>query len=145
VTQGAFLVMTASRVPDVAAAVLDFVSEAVRGPAAFKAACQAFANHPSSKGLQAGFLSPILNALRPEDYRIVNRKTRVVLKEFIGEEYSRGIIKYPDSNEAAGRLVAAIRELRQSGRVADALDCDLADAFFPRRRREGIVTPRRQR
>jgi 5-methylcytosine-specific restriction protein B len=115
--------------PDVAAAVLDFVSEAVRNPDRLKLACQAFANNASSKGMQSGFLSPILNALRPEDYRIVNSKTLKVLKEFIGENHSQKIIEYPESNEAAGRFVAAVREFAPSGLLADALDCDVADAF----------------
>ncbi len=50
-------------------------------PEQLSEACEAFATSDFATGLQTGSLSPILNALRPDDFAIVSNKTHKVLKE----------------------------------------------------------------
>ena len=65
---------------------------------------------PYSKGFQTGMLTPILNALRLEDFAIVNNKSRAVINHFSGKEFTQNILDYPASNDACHRLIMEFSE-----------------------------------
>ena len=56
-------------------------------PEKLSEACAEFARLPYVKGFQTGMLTPILNALRPEDYLLVNYKSRRTINYFSGVSY----------------------------------------------------------
>src|SRR6266567_653967 len=53
--------------PKIAQAILGFVQRCAGDPSQLSAACAEFATLPFVKGLQTGMLTPILNALRPDE------------------------------------------------------------------------------
>jgi hypothetical protein len=50
-------------------------------------ACAELARLPCVKGFQAGILTPILNALRPEAYLLVDHESRQTINYFSGSTY----------------------------------------------------------
>jgi len=61
--------------PKVADAILEFISRCVDDPASLPAICRDFDDLPYTTGFQTGLLTPILNALRPDEFIIVNSKS----------------------------------------------------------------------
>lgn len=94
--------------PKVAASILELVRAGVERPEEFPEACRKFAASPHTNGLQPTYISPILNALRPDLYSIANMKPRVVLGWLTGEKFSDRLADYPEFNR---RLRRAVDEL----------------------------------
>jgi 5-methylcytosine-specific restriction protein B len=115
--------------PRVADALLTFVRRCVEAPHELADACAEFAALPYTKGFQAGTLSPILNALRPEDFVVINAKSRLVVNYFAGTAYRQTLADYPDANATALALIDARRAEMHTLDVTDASDGDLFDMF----------------
>ncbi len=116
--------------PKVAAAVLRFVRRSVEDPSQLADACAEFSALPYSKGLQMGFLSPALNALRPEEFLIVNGKTRQVINYFAGTSYRNSLTEYPAINGAGHSLIEEfVSGVDKDKAPGSARDSDLFDVF----------------
>jgi 5-methylcytosine-specific restriction protein B len=70
--------------PSIADAILRFLQRCNEDPEQLFEACSEFAQLPYVKGFQTGMLTPILNALRPEDYLLINYKPRQTINYFSG-------------------------------------------------------------
>jgi hypothetical protein len=115
--------------PKIARAILGFVQRCVGDPSQLPAACAEFAALPFAKGLQTGMLTPILNAVRPDDFLLVNTKSRKVINYFGGTEFSLGLRDYPHTNAAGKEL---LREFAAKMKLASELNmraCDVFDMF----------------
>ncbi|HNT75330.1 MAG TPA: AAA family ATPase [Anaerolineae bacterium] len=115
--------------PQVAQALLDFVWRCTADPAALPAACRDFAARPYAKGFQSGTLSPILNALRPECFAILNAKSRRVVAYFTGREYDPDLSDYADLNAATLALIEAYADILRVPDQSNARPGDLFDMF----------------
>jgi hypothetical protein len=71
-------------------------------------ACEAFLAQPGGKGFTSGMLSPILNALKPDDFVVVNASGRAVLNHFWGCSLSASLADYAMGNRSAHALLAAL-------------------------------------
>ena len=91
--------------PVVAAAILHFVRQAVDEPKGLIAACQTFRLLPYTTGFQSGILSPILNALRPDQYLLFNQHVRRTLNYFTDSAFTQSLTDYPAANTALQRLL----------------------------------------
>ncbi len=113
----------------VALAILGFVRRCVEDPAQLEAACTEFAASPDSRGFQSGILSPILNALKPDDFILLNRKSRRTINYFLDESYETNLVDYPAANAAGKELIEQVSDdIRQAG-LPEARDADLFDMF----------------
>jgi len=113
--------------PQVARLLLDFFVECDDNPAALEGACQRFSESPFSKGFQTGMVTPFLNALRPDDYTLINNKSRRLVNYFMEAAFKQPLSGYPGTNAAARRLVNAIPQsilaiLPPNGHPTDILD-----------------------
>lgn len=90
--------------PHVAQAILDFVLRCAHDPEELSAACAEFTNLPYSKGFQAGMLTPILNALAPDEFALVNGKPVTVLNYLTESTTKTTLIDYPVVNEQLHHL-----------------------------------------
>lgn len=79
--------------------IFDFVNNCVENPDSLSINCQNFYRSQHSKGLQTGFITPILNALKPDNFILINNKSRVVINYFLGAKYSQKLIDYPAINK----------------------------------------------
>lgn len=86
--------------PKVAASIFELVRTGVEEPERFADACREFSEEPWTKGLQAAYLSPILNALRPDLYSVVNKKPLSVSAWLTGVSMTNRnqIARYPEVN-----------------------------------------------
>ncbi len=112
--------------PELANRILQFVRSVTENPKTLITACEEFSSH--TKGMQSAFLSPILNALRPSEFLIVNSKTLKTLDGLAGTRFDAKLNSYPRSNEAQRRLIDKFHDDFAS--VGDAfLPSDAFDAF----------------
>ncbi len=120
--------------PQAALALLGFIRRCNEHAEELEVACVEFSHSPySAVGVQTGKLTPILNALRPDDFLIINAKPRQVINYFAGRSYGTSIADYPALNRAGRELVAdaseeMAEELRRAG-APEMRDTDCLDTF----------------
>jgi hypothetical protein len=115
--------------PVIADAILDFLHWCNEDPELLSEACSEFASLPYVKGFQTGMLTPILNALRPDDYLLINYKPRQTINYFSGESYGLNLTDYPSINGTGRRLIEEFAgEMDQHGAPALS-DADRFDMF----------------
>ena len=112
---------------DVAAAILTLVKQCNDDPESLATACQAFADNPASKGFQQGMLSPILNALRPDDFLLINNKSRRVVSYFGQQSLGQSLTEYPAVNDFEQRLITEMEPTMTS--TATQLKVSPSDVF----------------
>lgn len=119
----------ASDWPEVAKLILGFVQRVTDDPTTLVAECSAFRDSQYSKGFQAGLLSPILNAVRPDAFSVVNSKTKRTLKALAGLECYTRLKAYPASNALVQAVVAQLAEDLPSAQIDGVLPGDVFDSF----------------
>ncbi len=100
--------------PAIAAALLGFVRQATADPTHLDAACTTWAALPYTTGFQSGLLTPILNALRPIEFAILNNHTRAALNYFTGNHYTQALVDYPAANASLQELLATVAAMVES-------------------------------
>lgn len=113
--------------PEIAKAILGFLRACADDPSALAGACAEFSANTLSKGFQQGMLSPALNAIRPDDYLLINNKSRRVLEYFSGQSFGQNLVEYPAVNAFELALVAELHAGIAGG--AEELGLRPADAF----------------
>lgn len=91
--------------PSISDSILNLVERCTENPNLAGEACKEFGESTLSKGFQAGFVTPILNALKPDDFVLFNNKTREVWNYFLDEKFSRSIAEYPRANEIIKKVI----------------------------------------
>jgi hypothetical protein len=114
---------------EVADLILDFFIRCDEHPDQLPVACEEFSASPYSKGFQAGTLSPILNALRPDRFVLINKKSRLVLNYFTDKVYTQNLRDYPKANSTAQALIGDVAEDLQNLSNRNMLAVDLYDMF----------------
>jgi len=115
--------------PNVAKAILRFISACVDNPSALASEAKEFSDNPLTTGFQTGLLSPILNAIRPDDFLILNNKSRRVVNYFTGNNFKQPLINYSDANAAELSLVDSVAADMQHLSGSKARSSDLFDMF----------------
>lgn len=92
--------------PKVASAILTLLVKCADNPSSLLSACNEFAALPYTTGFQTGMLTPILNALRPSDFAIINNKSRRVLNYLTSSAFKQRLLDYPAANSAIRELIA---------------------------------------
>jgi hypothetical protein len=95
---------------EVADAILGFVIRCDEHPEQLSDACKEFSASSYSKGFQTGTLTPILNALNPDKFVLINNKSRRVLNYFTNRSYVQSLREYPKANHAALSLLKDVAE-----------------------------------
>jgi 5-methylcytosine-specific restriction enzyme B len=114
--------------PKISKAILEFIQRCLADPSQLSEACNEFSNLPYSKGFQTGMLTPILNALRPDDYVLINNKSRQVLNYFTDNNFDLSLKIIP-INTTAQSLISEIQDDLRKSNLPDVLDADLFDMF----------------
>ena len=78
--------------------IYDFVDNCIKNPSNLKQECESFLNNPITKGMQAGFLSPILNALDPEHFILINSKPTLLINYLAGTSFTTNLKDYSEFN-----------------------------------------------
>lgn len=96
--------------PQISRAILDFVRRCNDNPEDLQAACDHFTALPYATGFQCAMLTPILNALRPDDFLLINNKPRLTVNYFLGESFGQNLTEYPAINAAGRKLISALAD-----------------------------------
>jgi len=114
----------------IAKAIFNFVQRCVTDPTELKDACLEFSSLSYSKGFQIGMLTPILNALRSDEFLLVNKKPWRVINHFENTSYNALLTGYPQINAGLREMIQAIApEMRQICPDVALDDDDLFDMF----------------
>ncbi len=103
----------------VAEAIVDFVERAVDDPNALEAACREFDALPWSTGFQTGMLTPLLNALSPDHFLLVNNKSRRLINYLAGTKLSHKLLDYPELNRTGKILIEHLADLLESAPASE--------------------------
>jgi hypothetical protein len=115
--------------PKIAAAILKFVEHSAKDPSSLEASCKEFVSLPYTRGLQTGILTPILNALRKDDYIIINNKSRTVINFFSEQSFKQRLLDYPVVNASGRKLIAEMKDFMLDQSKIEARPEDLFDMF----------------
>lgn len=115
--------------PKVATAVLSFLLRCAETPSEIDSACREFVSQPYTTGLQTGMLTPMLNALRPDEFLIINNKSRRIINYFVGSSFRQQLTDYPAANAAGRGLIAELQDRMRDLSQSDARPADLFDMF----------------
>jgi 5-methylcytosine-specific restriction protein B len=109
--------------------IFDFVTRCNNHPNQLSAACNEFSKKEYTLGLPTEMLTPILNALRPDDFLWINKKSRQVINYFANTSYEQKLTDYPTANVTGNKLIKELaKEMHQPG-VPALPDDDLFDMF----------------
>lgn len=110
-------------------AIFNFVCQCNNYPNQLVEACKEFSKLDYSKGFQTGMLTPILNAIRSNEFLLINNKSLKVINYFTGKSHSRKLTDYPVINATGKTLIAELGpNMRQTG-IPSMRDDDLFDMF----------------
>jgi MoxR-like ATPase len=115
--------------PQVAHAIWQLVRRCYEVPDQFAVACAEFQENPITKGFQAGTITPILNALRPDDFLLINRKSRFVINGLAETNYGQKLKDYAAINAMGKALIQELSEVIQQPDRPNLRDSDLFDLF----------------
>ena len=115
--------------PAIAEAILGFVQRCNEDPQQLAEACAEFAQLPYVKGFQNGDAHADPQALRPEDYLLVNHESRQTINYFSGESYGLNLTDYPEINLAGWRLIEEFAEEMDQPGAPELSDADRFDMF----------------
>ncbi len=112
--------------PAIARMIFEFLRACQNQPDRFQELCTDIARNPLSKGIKAAFFSPILNALDPDRFRIVNKKPLALIEWVSAAGFRSGMAEYPAVNgslrELATELTQELNKAAPGLPPADALD-----------------------
>ena len=115
--------------PGIARALLSFVEGSIESPDRLEDHCQALLLSPAGTGFQSAMLTPVLSALDPEHFLLINNKSRLVINYLAGTALSRVIGEYPKTNEVGWKLIDEIPGLEAVARQASILIPQVFDMF----------------
>jgi len=94
--------------PQITWSILETVRRCVDHSGDLATACRDFSQSSFSKGFQSGTLSPILNALNPKEFLLINNRIRAVLNYFGDTNFSQSLTDYAAANAALHALLGQI-------------------------------------
>lgn len=115
--------------PAVAREVMRFLRTAVADPEKLEEASREFVASPHTKGMQTAFMSPMLNALRPDDFLLINSKPREAINYFAGLRFGNSLEEYAGLNRAGRELIVTAEPVLQEVGGTEARPEDVFDQF----------------
>lgn len=109
--------------------LFDFVRRCEEEPAELWQACEEFASLPGAAAFECGMLSPILNALRPDEFLLVNANGRAMLNHWAGGAFATKLADYPPANARSRAMLQELCAVSLPPRLAGTRPGDLFEAF----------------
>ncbi|WP_419655993.1 conserved uncharacterized protein, UPF0310 [Desulfosarcina variabilis str. Montpellier] len=115
--------------PEIANAIFRFVSHCVDDPKSLELECKAFIENPKTKGMQSGFLSPVLNALDPDHFIVINKKPKELINYLADKDFTAKLEDYPEINEVGLRIIDDLKDTILEADTTGLHPTVLFDAF----------------
>lgn len=113
----------------VAEAILDFAQRVIEDPGELADACRDFDALTVSTGFQAGLLTPLLNALSPDHFLLVNNKSRRLINYLAGTKLSQKLLDYPELNRVGQILIEQLADILESPPATEPAGARTGDVF----------------
>ncbi|MDJ0515925.1 MAG: AAA family ATPase [Trichodesmium sp. MO_231.B1] len=113
----------------IAREIYNFVNSCITDYHKFLLACKNFSKFPNSGEFQAGKMTPILNALKPDDFLLINDRSRKVINYLSNTKYTEKLTEYPYINLTGHNLILELAEEMQKQNIPAMRDDDLFDMF----------------
>jgi 5-methylcytosine-specific restriction protein B len=114
---------------EIAIAIFNFVRCCKAKPQDLLDYCIQFSQLNCAKGFQMGMLTPILNALQPNDFLLINNKSRRVINYFANKNYGAKLTYYPQINDIGRNVIQELSQYMHPIGVPALRDDDLFDMF----------------
>ena len=121
--------VTAGDWPKIAQTIFELISQLKENPDTLEDAVNRFDKSRYSKGFQSGMLSPILNALRPDHFILLNVKSRKVINHFLDLTYDHVLTDYPPLCRAGRYLIHQVPDELTEALPEGILPADGFDTF----------------
>lgn len=115
--------------PNIAQSIFDFITGCLKHPEQLVKACTEFAYLPYNKGLQTGMMTPILNALNPDQFLLVNNKSRSLINYLAKTDFSPKLTDYPSANQTGKKLILELTQELQDTKISELRTEDIFDMF----------------
>ncbi|MBD2388836.1 hypothetical protein [Cylindrospermum sp. FACHB-282] len=102
----------------IAIAILNFVCCCNENPEKLSLACRQFSQFPYCEDFEMGMLTPILNALRPDDFLLINNKSQQVINYFANTKYGNKLTEYALVNDTGRNLIKRISQYMRRVRAS---------------------------
>jgi hypothetical protein len=109
--------------------LFDFMLRCDDYPADLWQACESFAALPGGKAFTSGMISPFLNALRPDDFVLVNTDVRAVLNHFTNTGLTTALTDYSTANASTRELLKALTPQLSSEAFQNCRPEDVFEGF----------------
>jgi 5-methylcytosine-specific restriction enzyme B len=113
----------------IALGILNFIRQCYTNPIKLSSYCVEFSQLYDSKYFQTDILSPIINALQPDDFLLITNKSIIAINYFANTSYSHELIYYPDLNITGRKLIAELSSEMHKPGVPALRNDDLFDMF----------------
>jgi len=97
----------------IAYAVFHFIESCLTYPQDLSKICQNFCKLPYGNRFEANLLTPILNALRPEEFQLIDYKQQEIIGTLFDIHLSCKLIDYPDTNQQIKTLIHQLASTMQ--------------------------------
>jgi 5-methylcytosine-specific restriction enzyme B len=114
---------------DLGRGLFEMVRRCTDNPTEMWQAVEAFLAVPGSAAFTAELVSPILHALRPSDFVLVDAASRTVLNHATGSTFTGSLRDYPAAHVAARRLLADLRPALAESILCDRRPEDVLESF----------------
>lgn len=115
--------------PDLGRALFDLVRRCVEHPGEVWQATEAFLATPGAEPFTTELVSPVLHALRPSEFPLLDAAARTVLNHVTCSSYSGHLRDYPAAHVAARRLLADLRPVLAESALCDRRPEDAFEGF----------------
>lgn len=111
-------------------AILSFIRKCIMDPRQLESACQEFFDLPYTKGLRKGLITPILNAISPDNYLIMNDESWQAINFFSNSNFKNIITDYPKANTVGKEIVQKIPDDEIPQTTNGFQKSDLVNMFY---------------
>ncbi|MEB3343354.1 AAA family ATPase [Okeania sp.] len=106
-----------------------FVTLCITDDRKFLVACKNFSKLPNTGGFKVGKMTPILNALKPDNFLLINQKSTKVINYLSNTKYTQDLTEYPYINLTGHNLILELAKEMQKQNIPAMRDDDLFDMF----------------
>jgi hypothetical protein len=115
--------------PDLGRGLFDLVRRCTDHPNELWPAMEAFLAVPGASAFTAEMIAPMLHALRPTEFVLLDAACRTLLNHATGSAFSNSLRDFPAAHAAARRLLAELRPALADSALCDRRPEDVLDGF----------------
>jgi hypothetical protein len=115
--------------PELGRGLFDLVRRCTDQPSELWPAMEAFLAVPGASAFTAEMVAPVLHALRPTEFVLLDAACRTLLNHATGSAFGNSLRDFPAAHAAARRLLAELRPMLAASALCDRRPEDVLEGF----------------